>query len=183
MLPTQPSNLALVASVALGTVPGIQWVFNLCFMEERASEKEGRGGRERREVYLSAWKGPAPQRELLLQNAAAFAHSFKNPLEAKRAHLPWFQGTGQLHPFLTMNFLCLSPQNGEISPLLGLDFFPRKERERISSLIQTENDRFHLQVGKDLNCDSAPSLALSRAGCDALLPGPIILLSLGLTLT
>lgn len=46
--------------------------------------------------------------------------------------LPWFQGTGQLHPFLTMNFLCLSPQNREISPLLGLDFFPGKQRETIS---------------------------------------------------
>lgn len=57
------------------------------------------------------------------------------------------------------------------------------ERERISSLIQTENDRFHLPVGKGLNCDSDPILALSRAGCDALLPGSIILLSLGLTLT
>lgn len=41
-------------------------------------------------------------------------------------NLPWFQGTGQLHHFLTMNFLCLSPQNREISPLLGLDFFPEK---------------------------------------------------------
>lgn len=83
-------------------------------------------------MHLSNRKGPAPQDPFLLlqkrwktesKNAAAFAQSFKNP---RGWNLPWFQGTGQLHPFLTMNFLCLSPQNREVSPLLGLDFFPGK---------------------------------------------------------
>lgn len=52
-------------------------------------QKKGRGGEERREVHLSNRKGPASQKELLLQkrweeeskNAAVFAQSFKNPLE------------------------------------------------------------------------------------------------------
>ena len=57
-----------------------------------------------------------PSEKLLLQNAAAFVQNFKNPPEAVRADLPGgqptlpqFQGTGQLHPFLITDFLCLSP--------------------------------------------------------------------------
>ena len=59
--------------------------------------------------YILQTQRALPPEKLLLQNAAAFIQSFKNPPEAVRVDLPWFQGTGQLHPFLMMDFLCLSP--------------------------------------------------------------------------
>lgn len=69
---------------------GTQWIFNSCFIEGRKRKKGGKGEREGRAVHLSNREGPAPLRELLLQkrwkedskNAAAFAQSFNNPLEA-----------------------------------------------------------------------------------------------------
>lgn len=69
-------------------------------------------------MHLSNRKGPDPRGSCCStkygkkrKNTAAFAWSFKNPLGPAWAEAPTAQGTGQLHPFLTMNFLCICPQN------------------------------------------------------------------------
>lgn len=93
-------------------------------------------------MHLSNPKGPTPKRELLLQNEAAFAQSFKNPSEAVRVELPmvsrhWPTASFPDHelrlPFFSKWRDFSFAESGS----------PPWEKESISSLIQTESDRIH----------------------------------------
>lgn len=68
-------------------------------------------------MHFSSKKGPAPRGSCHSRKDGKNGSRVQLPLlralkilwRLRGQNLPWFQGTGQLHPFLTINFLGLSP--------------------------------------------------------------------------